>query len=108
MKTRHRRTLEKYWKYGEFYNPSIDYEDRYLRFVNCGRLQTTRPTERKAKTKWHLKNVQNINSEVKISLCGASIINGLERFSDVWNKFLFAPLSAINLGIGGDRTENLL
>ena len=107
MKTRHKRTLEKYRKYGEFYNPSIDYEDRYLKFVNYGRLQTTRPTERKAKTKWHLKNLQNINNEAKISLCGASIINGLERFSDVWDIF-FAPLSAINLGIGGDRTENLL
>ena len=67
MKTRHKRTLEKYRKYGEFYNPSIDYEDIYLKFVNYGRLQTTRPTERKAKTKWHLKNLQNINNEAKIA-----------------------------------------
>ena len=37
----------------------------------------------------------------------STIINGLERFSDDWNK-LFVPLSDINLGIGGDRTENLL
>ena len=42
-----------------------------------------------------------------MALCAASIVDGLERYPDVWNK-LFAPLSAINLGIGGDRTKNVL
>ena len=81
--------------------------DRYLKFTNYGRLETTRSTERKAKAKRHLKKLLNINNEAMIALCGASIVNGLERFSDVWNK-LFAPLSDINLGNGGDSTENVL
>ena len=46
-------------------------------------------------------------SEAKIALCGASIINGLERYPDIWNNF-FAPLSAINLGIGGDKVQHIL
>ena len=106
-KTKHKLTLEKYRKYGECYNPSIDYEDRYLKFVNYGRLETIRPTERKAKAKLHLQKILDINNEAKRALGGASIVNGLETYTDVWNKS-FAPLSAINLGIGGDRTEKVL
>ena len=51
MKTTHMLTLEKYQKYGEGYNSSINYEDKLLKFVNYGRKQTTRPTERLAKFK---------------------------------------------------------
>ena len=49
MKSMHRLTLERYEKYGEGYNPSINYEDKVLKFVGYGRKQTTRPTERMAK-----------------------------------------------------------
>ena len=56
-------------------------EHRYLKFVNYGRLETTRPTERKAKL--HLQNTLNINNnEAKIALDCASILNGLERYPD--------------------------
>ena len=37
----------------------------------------------------------------KIALCG------LERYPDIWSKFS-ASLSTINLGIGGDKVENIL
>ena len=49
MKSKHRLTLEGYEKFGEGYNPSINYEDKVLKFVGYGRKQTTRPTERMAK-----------------------------------------------------------
>ena len=29
------------------------------------------------------------------------------RYTDIWRKF-FAPLNALNLGIGGDRTQHVL
>ena len=45
MKSKHRLTLERYEKYGEGYNHSINYEDKVLKFVGYGRKQTTRPTE---------------------------------------------------------------
>ena len=42
-----------------------------------------------------------------MALCGTSIVQGLKRYSNIWQK-MFAPQGAINLGIGGDRTQNLL
>ena len=39
-------------------------------------------------------------------LLGDSIIDGLVRCQIVWKKFV--SLNAINLGIGGDRAENVL
>ena len=36
---------------------------------------------------------------------GDSIAAGLARFSDVWNIFF---RNALNLGIGGDRTEHVI
>ena len=39
-------------------------------------------------------------------LLGDSIIAGLLRYLKVWQRY-FMPLSALNLGIGGDRAENL-
>ena len=40
-------------------------------------------------------------------LCGDSIIAGLSRYIGVWRKY-FSPLNALNLGIGGDRTQHVL
>ena len=104
MKTKHRRTLNNYLTYGETFSTNINYEEKYLKLVNYGKLQTTRPTERLSKANLHGINknlINNTATEAKIALCGASIVNGLQRYPDVWNNF-FAPLSAINLGIGGD------
>ena len=77
-----------------------------LKLVNYGKLQMTRPTERPSKANLHdiNKNLVNIATEAKIALCGASIVNGLERYPDVRSK-CFAPICTINLGIGGNKVE---
>ena len=36
---------------------------------------------------------------------GGSIAAGLARFSDVWHNFF---RNALNLGVGGDRTEHVI
>ena len=111
MKTKHRLNLLKYQKYGEGYNPSINYEEKLLTFVNYGRKETTRPIERltKSKTYQHriIKSVLKTTAETRIALCGASIVNGLQRYNNVWNSY-FAPLKAANLGIGGDKVQHIL
>ena len=38
---------------------------------------------------------------------GNSIIAGLSRYSNVWNRY-FKPLNAINCGMGGDSVQNIL
>ena len=40
-------------------------------------------------------------------LIGDSIIVGLSRYSNIWNRY-FKPFNAINCGIGGDRVQNIL
>ena len=40
-------------------------------------------------------------------LIGDSIIAGLARYQNVWKKY-FVSLNAMNLGIRGDRVENVL
>ena len=93
MKTKHKLTSDNYIKYGESYSTFIYYEEKSLKLVNYGKLQMTRPTERPSKANLHHinKNLVNIATEAKIALCGASIVNGLERYPDVRSKF-FAPL----------------
>ena len=109
MKTKHQLTLNNYQTYGEGYNSGINYDEKTIKFVNYGRKTTTRPTERQSKAKIHAlqKLLLKSASKAKIALCGASIVNGLQRYPDVWENF-FAPLGAINLGIGGDKAENIL
>ncbi len=52
--------------------------------------------------------VDTTGKEAKMIFVGDSITEGWERNgSKIW-KELFAPYSAINLGIGGDRTEHVL
>ena len=111
MKVKHKRTLENYRQYGEGYTSSINYEDPSLKFIRYGKSETTRPTERLlvAKVKQHNVNKHLcLSSKAKIALCGASIINGLQRYSAVWNTYFPASLNAINLGIGGDRVQHIL
>ena len=71
----------------------------------------TRPVGRDNKAGWygmHEKHeIMAKRSGLEYILCGDSIIAGLSRYIDVWRKF-FAPLRALNLGIGGDRTQHVL
>ena len=106
MKTRHKLTLASYLNYGEGYSSGINYDEESLKLVNYGRKLTTRPTERRNKAKQHDLNKLLKPSKAKLALVGASIVNGLQRYPDVWQTF--TPLGAINLGIGGDKVENIL
>ena len=102
--------LQKYEKYGEQYNSAINYNSKYLKLCNYGRHLNTRPILRESKTNIHNRikgDLIHIEETPILALCGASIVQGLKRYSNVWQK-MFAPLGAINLGIGGDRTQNLL
>ena len=109
MKLKNLQTLRKFEKYGEYYNPAVNYNDAQLKRCNYGRLYTTRPTARPSKIHLHddMKTFALGEEKPIVALCGASIIQGLKRYHDIWDTY-FAPLSAINLGIGGDRTENIL
>ena len=62
-----------------------------------------------AKLNQHLVMKRNIKTaaETRILLCGASIVNGFQRYSGVWDSY-FSPLKAANNGIGGDKVENIL
>ena len=51
MKTMHKLTLASYLNYGEGYSFGINYDEESLKLVNYGRTLTTRPTERRNKTK---------------------------------------------------------
>ena len=42
-----------------------------------------------------------------VLLVGDSLVNGLARYHRVWSKYL-EPLRALNFGVGGDRTQNVL
>ena len=108
MKQKHLVVLNNYRNYGETYDSSINYEDKQLKYVNFGRLVTTRPSSRPTKAAEHLAIQEKLRfSNGKIALCGASIVKGLGRYQDIWQKY-FEPLGAINLGNGGDKTEEIL
>ena len=47
------------------------------------------------------------DSKPNTILLGDSIVAGLSRYPNVWNEY-FAQINAFNLGIGGDRVENVL
>ena len=110
MKTRHKLTLVNYLNYGEWQSSNINYDEESLKLVNYGRQLTTRPTERnkaKQQQQHDLNKLLLKLSKAKLALVGDSIISGLQRYPDVWNE-LFTPLGAINLGIGGDKVENIM
>ena len=110
MKTRHKLTLTNYLNYGEGYSSSINYDEKSLKLVNYGRQLTTRPTERNKVKQQQQHNLNKLLlklSKAKLALVGDSIVSGLHMYPVVWNE-LFTPLGAINLGIGGDKVENIL
>ena len=55
----------------------------------------------------HEKHCTLIKTCTSVLLVGDSIINGLARYPRVWEKY-FAPLKALNFGLGGDRTQHVL
>ena len=106
MKQKHASTLQNYWLYGENFSSA---NTKYVTFSRWryGRCRATRPSPRD-KLGWHdtyLDQRHELCSSLpKVVLIGASIINGLKRHKDVWSRF---P-STVNLGIGGDSTQNIL
>ena len=109
----HQRTRSLYAKYGEWYNPPLPYQWKAFKISEYGQLLTTRPLPRPGKKK------RDVHQKIKrfaegehavpptLALYGASITQGLRRYHEVWDTY-FAPLGAINLGIGGDRTQHFL
>ena len=96
MKLKNLKILEKFEKYGEQYDPSINYNARYFKLCNYGRHVTTRPILRETKLSVHRILKSEIKTEEKpiLALCGASIIQGLKRYNNVWEK-MFVPLAVI-------------
>ena len=72
---------------------------------------TITPTTRFSKKNWlnfhhnHCSKLANYTFET--ILIGDSIVAGLSRYQNVWDKFL-KPLNASNCGIRGDRIEHVL
>lgn len=60
---------------------------------------------------WDKEHQQNValaeSSDINVVLTGDSIIKGLSRYPKIWRKY-FAPLKALNFGIGGDKTQHVL
>jgi len=71
----------------------------------------TRPVGRDNKAGWYQQHEQHASMCQRLGneciFCGDSIIAGLSRYSNIWREF-FVPLKALNLGIGGDRTQHVL
>ena len=64
-------------------------------------------------SKWWMDRHESMNARVKkgnvgLLLIGDSITHGWERGGkEVWEKY-YTPRSAVNLGIGGDRTQHVI
>ena len=107
MKQKHLNTLRNYLKYGEGYSAVNNYESKNFRTANYGRTKSSQPEQRWSKLSVHEGQKHALTNLSKIALCGASIVKGLERYNDVWQKH-FVPLKTINLGIPGDKTQHIL
>ena len=71
----------------------------------------TIPSGRDNKVGWYDTHERHMKlasySQPSVILIGDSIIAGLSRYPQVWNRF-FKPWKALNFGIGGDRTQYVL
>lgn len=71
----------------------------------------TTPATRDNKPGWHAEHDKFVeiakSSNANVLLIGDSIIQGLSRYAKIWTKY-FTPLKALNFGIGGERTQNVL
>ena len=115
MKSKHVAQLFKYQKYGKSYSRTKPYNDPKLKYVNYGRLATTRAIARPSRQnqQQELKTLLVLRKEINhgetppiLALCGASIVNGLQRNSKVWKKY-FTTFSSINLGIWAIKPKML-
>ena len=70
---------------------------------------TTRPEER-SKIGWYAKHVESCNSiskeKAEVVLLGDSLVANLAHYPVVWEHL--SKLKAVNCGIGGDGTQNVL
>ena len=78
--------------------------------VNLSVIMTI-PLARPLKAKWfqmHRKHCFLLNSKsFKSILIGDSLMAGLHRYCKIWNNF-FEPIDALNIGIRGDKMQNVL
>ena len=69
------------------------------------------PADRHFKAGWHDTHKYHRSltktSNTDVVLIGDSIIAGLTRYRDIWKEY-FGPLKALNFGVGGDHTQNVL
>ncbi|MCY3019574.1 MAG: GDSL-type esterase/lipase family protein [Planctomycetota bacterium] len=78
-------------------------------FLFAGDLSTTRPAEKDPQRHTgFLDDIKNMHGTINLVFVGDSITDGWRGGGrQVWDKY-FAPHKALNLGIGGDRTEHVL
>ena len=71
----------------------------------------SKPIQRNSKPGWEEQHQMFVdiaaNTKQELLLIGDSIVSELSRYGKVWSKY-FEPLQALNFGIGGDRTQNVL
>ena len=71
-----------------------------------GKSPPARPMRRRSKYGLHQKFVNMCHSSSsEVLLIGDSLVKGLGSYKSVRNKYFH---DALNFGIGGDRTENVL
>ena len=85
--------------------------DRELSKCNFLWSQTSTPVGRFCKPGWHKFHLQHMSAlhtdrNIKTVLLGDSLIQGLTRYTKVWN--LFFGKDTLNCGIRADKIENLL
>ena len=91
------------WKH----KPTYDHE-----LPKCNlRSQTSTSSGRFCKPRWHKlhqqhKSALNTNRNIQTVLLGDSLIQGLARYTKVWNSFFGKDI--LNCGTRGDKVENLL
>ena len=92
------------WKY----EPNYDHKLSKCNFLWS---QTSTPVGWFCKQGWHKLHQQhmsalNINRNIQTVLLGHSLIQGISRYTKVWNSFF--RKDTLNCGIQGDKVKNLL
>ena len=92
----------------------LDTKEKHLHatrviFTKYGLSPPAIPQERGIRwIRQHKENVKIVaRSSARTLILGDSIISGLTRYKNVWEKYL-APQGALNLGVPGDKTQNVL
>ena len=71
----------------------------------------TTPADRASKPGWMAEHEKHSDiaksSNANVLLIGDSIIKGLSRYPKIWSRY-FNTMKALNFGVGGDRTQNVL